>query len=300
MFEQKVDSETHSLVEEEQTFKQLERDYWNQRNTMESDISRLQKSYGRKNALQDDWGILGYLKRIAQESPGAKILEVAAGLGSQAIPLALQHNFPTVVTDLAATSVVANQKAVWQLSSQAPIYFSAADADQLPFRSASFDVVLIHAALHHLPVPRKTVREMARCLKPGGLLVLGHEPNRLIFEPLRFVADKLGLTEKHTQRFIEGSYSVADEETPGFWAQELRQWMAENQLTIEWLTPIWFVNAIFYNLPVVTQLFFKTKLSIPRWMRYLGQATDQILFAETPGIRNLGMFWSLGARKAIN
>jgi len=48
--------------------------------------------------------------------------------------------------------------------------FIQASAEQLPFRSGSFDFVWGHAILHHLDLPR-AAEELARVLRPGGLAV---------------------------------------------------------------------------------------------------------------------------------
>ncbi len=47
-----------------------------------------------------------------------------------------------------------------------------AACEQLPFPSASFDVVLSHEVLEHVNNDRLAVEEMVRVLKPGGLIVL--------------------------------------------------------------------------------------------------------------------------------
>lgn len=47
-----------------------------------------------------------------------------------------------------------------------------ADAQQLPFKNESMDAVLLLDVLEHLPHPQNCLREIARVLKPNGLLVL--------------------------------------------------------------------------------------------------------------------------------
>ena len=52
------------------------------------------------------------------------------------------------------------------------IEFKIADAENLPFGDSEFDLVTNRIALHHYPDARKAILEMARVLKPGGLLGL--------------------------------------------------------------------------------------------------------------------------------
>jgi SAM-dependent methyltransferase len=54
-----------------------------------------------------------------------------------------------------------------------------ADAESLPFAGESFDLVLGHAVLHHLPDLERAFSEFHRVLKPGGLIVFAGEPSRV-------------------------------------------------------------------------------------------------------------------------
>lgn len=53
-----------------------------------------------------------------------------------------------------------------------------ADAESLPFAERSFDLVLGHAVLHHLPDLERAFREFHRVLQPGGYVVFAGEPSR--------------------------------------------------------------------------------------------------------------------------
>ncbi|WP_223809019.1 class I SAM-dependent methyltransferase [Rufibacter hautae] len=53
-----------------------------------------------------------------------------------------------------------------------------ADASDLPFASGFADVVTLNATLHHCQDMGAILREAARLVKPGGLLVTDHDPQR--------------------------------------------------------------------------------------------------------------------------
>ena len=53
-----------------------------------------------------------------------------------------------------------------------------ADAEALPFADESFDLVLGHAVLHHLPGLGRAFSELHRVLRPGGRMAFAGEPSR--------------------------------------------------------------------------------------------------------------------------
>ena len=54
----------------------------------------------------------------------------------------------------------------------------ATGAEALPFDDGSFDLVLGHAVLHHLPDLARAFAEFRRVLRPGGSLLFAGEPSR--------------------------------------------------------------------------------------------------------------------------
>jgi len=54
----------------------------------------------------------------------------------------------------------------------------ACDAEELPFEDESFDLVLGHAVLHHLPHLDRAFAEFRRVLRPGGQVAFAGEPSR--------------------------------------------------------------------------------------------------------------------------
>jgi SAM-dependent methyltransferase len=52
------------------------------------------------------------------------------------------------------------------------------EAENLPFEDESFDIVLGHAVLHHIPDLERALAEFRRVLRPGGALAFCGEPSR--------------------------------------------------------------------------------------------------------------------------
>jgi ubiquinone/menaquinone biosynthesis C-methylase UbiE len=59
--------------------------------------------------------------------------------------------------------------------------FVRGDAAALQFADRSFDLVTVNSFLHHVFDYRAVLREIDRVLRPGGYLMLAHEPNRDFF-----------------------------------------------------------------------------------------------------------------------
>jgi ubiquinone/menaquinone biosynthesis C-methylase UbiE len=58
------------------------------------------------------------------------------------------------------------------------VHTESADAERLPFAAESFDLVLGHAILHHIPDLPRAFSEFERVLSPGGTLLFAGEPSR--------------------------------------------------------------------------------------------------------------------------
>ncbi len=59
-----------------------------------------------------------------------------------------------------------------------PVHTARAEAESLPFADGSFDLVIGHAVLHHLPDLGRAFSEFHRVLAPGGRIVFAGEPSR--------------------------------------------------------------------------------------------------------------------------
>ena len=58
------------------------------------------------------------------------------------------------------------------LSNLSNVEFREAAGDQLPVPDGTFDGVFANMFLHHAPDPAKTIKELARTLKPGGVICI--------------------------------------------------------------------------------------------------------------------------------
>ncbi len=104
-------------------------------------------------------------------------LEIGAGTGYFTINM-LQDG---VVKRATATDISPGMLDVTQANAAragVAVRTIACDAEQLPFADASFDLVLGHAVLHHLPRLDRAFSEFLRVLRPGGRLVFAGEPSR--------------------------------------------------------------------------------------------------------------------------
>jgi SAM-dependent methyltransferase len=54
-----------------------------------------------------------------------------------------------------------------------------ADAERVPYEDNTFDLVVGHAVLHHIPDVRAAFAEVLRVLKPGGRFVFAGEPTKI-------------------------------------------------------------------------------------------------------------------------
>lgn len=61
------------------------------------------------------------------------------------------------------------------------IEFKKIDGKTYPFPDHSVDVVTINSVLHHIPNLQSFFSEIQRVLRPGGKIVIGHEPNKAFF-----------------------------------------------------------------------------------------------------------------------
>ncbi|HET9314511.1 MAG TPA: class I SAM-dependent methyltransferase [Vicinamibacteria bacterium] len=118
---------------------------------------------GLERRLELFRGLLGGLSIPAR----AHVLELGCGAGTYVRYLSrLGHR--AIGVDYAVPSLI---RAVTRDPGQSGKYL-AADGYELPFRHGTFDLVVCIGVLQALGEPERLLREVARALKPGGILVV--------------------------------------------------------------------------------------------------------------------------------
>jgi len=109
--------------------------------------------------------------------PYPTALEVGCGTGFFSLNLKQAGVIDQVhVTDLSPGMVEASKENARRLGFE--IEGRVADAERLPYDDGTFDLVVGHAVLHHIPDVENAFTEMLRVLKPGGRFVICGEPTR--------------------------------------------------------------------------------------------------------------------------
>jgi len=126
----------------------------------------------------------GFQKRTAEyqiygiDFHGKQVLDVGGGTGILAL-MALEKGATKVICgDISGYMLEQGRKKAKNLGySSDRIEFSQSDAEALPFKDNSFDVVMTGNAFGLFPDQGKAVKEMFRVLRPGGFISLGaHGP----------------------------------------------------------------------------------------------------------------------------
>jgi SAM-dependent methyltransferase len=107
---------------------------------------------------------------VRAQTGAVRLLDAGVGRGRTRrylAPLGLADRVAFHGIDLAPDlGVRCHDAAAWRL-------VRANVARPFPWRDAAFDIVVCEQVLEHVNDPESAVREIARCLRPGGLLVAG-------------------------------------------------------------------------------------------------------------------------------
>jgi 2-polyprenyl-3-methyl-5-hydroxy-6-metoxy-1,4-benzoquinol methylase len=138
-----------------------------------------------KTTVHDQWE--GHFRNAANEKfydrafdwiletvrplPDSTILDVGCGVGAHSIRLA-RRGFRVIGCDFADAVLEVGRSRARQSGLEDRVTFLQKDILELSFPSESFEYVLCWGVLMHIPDVERALTQLARVLKPGGVLIL--------------------------------------------------------------------------------------------------------------------------------
>jgi SAM-dependent methyltransferase len=110
------------------------------------------------------------IRAIGELLDGSAVLDVPCGGGVALRGLRPDQSVRYVAADF-STDMLDRARARAAALDRDDIEFVEADIERMPFEDNEFDLCVSFNGLHCLPDPAAAVREIARCVKPGGRLV---------------------------------------------------------------------------------------------------------------------------------
>ena len=143
---------------------------------------------------------------------GPEVLDVGAGTGNLGLKF-LAAGCTVTAADVSAQSLE-------RLSRKAPagaaLKTQVLTGERLPFADASFDIACCYSVLHHIPDYLLTVREMARVVRPGGLLYIDHESSPRSWSNDPILAEYRKLTRLTLREHVLSLLRTGEAFTPAF------------------------------------------------------------------------------------
>ncbi|MFO1347849.1 MAG: methyltransferase domain-containing protein [Pseudomonadales bacterium] len=180
----------------------------------------------RREKVARDW------KQVFDQSKPVygDVLEIGSGTGQ--LTWGLAHRFPFMSVSACDISTKFLQKAANVVGEGgAPVRYYACDANFLPFRDGSFDMVVGHSVLHHFIDYQKIIHRLSTLLRPGGQAIF-YEPVLQGKMIIAFIGDLMRRIERRTEW---GVLSEADDKRINHMTRHIMKakWIGTNRERLE-------------------------------------------------------------------
>jgi ubiquinone/menaquinone biosynthesis C-methylase UbiE len=150
---------------------------------------------------------------MCEVSDGGSVLDVGCGNGNLINALNQKGKIQACGMDISPNMIDECRKRYGDIE------FMVSNGEDIPFDSASFDVLTICCVLHHLNNPQRFFVEAQRVLKPGGTLIVGdpwfpfgiRQIADWIVSPLLKAGDNKIFSHKRLKGlFTDGGFAITD------------------------------------------------------------------------------------------
>lgn len=202
--------------------------------TVREEFTKQAAAYAANSSLTDP-EIVDRLVDATDAFPEARVLEVATGPGHVAFGFAACDQVVGLDLTSAPLGIAEETKRERGVNN---VHFQKGDAENLPFKKNSFDIVVCRLAFHHFEDPSRVLQQMARVCRPNGTVAVadlvvsehserGTYQNR--FERLRDPSHVRALSLSDLlSLFTETGVEVTDVFTDEL-VQEVEQWLSNAQ-----------------------------------------------------------------------
>jgi len=176
-----------------------------------------------------------HMQRAVRPPPGERILEVAAGTGASAAPMAKAGALVTAL-DISPGMLEEGRKR------HPDIEFVHGSAEELPFEDDTFDAVTISFGLRNVQHPRAALSEFFRVLKPGGRVLI-----------CEFSQPPVGVVRKSYELYLRtvlpglARAASSNPDAYGYLVESIRSWPDQQALS-QWIRTAGFTRVAHRNL----------------------------------------------------
>jgi ubiquinone/menaquinone biosynthesis C-methylase UbiE len=156
------------------------------------------------------------IRRVGDLPDGLAVLDIPCGGGLALRGIRESQRLRYVAADI-SPDMLARARRRASATGRDDIEFTEADIERMPFNDGEFDVCLCFNGLHCLPNPATAVREIARCLAPGG----------------RLIGDAVVRGAGLRQDVMIAAFQRAGAFGPGGTADDLHQWLTDAGLRVD-------------------------------------------------------------------